>query len=42
MFWLLIIVAAVALAYIFRVQLLSRVLGQPESRIERQLKRKRD
>ena len=42
MFWLLIIVAAVALAYIFRVQLLSRILGQPESRIERQLKRKRD
>ena len=42
MFWFLIIVAAVVLAYVFRVQLLARILGQSESRVERQLKRKKD
>ncbi len=42
MFWLILIVAALVLAYRFRVPLLAKLLGQPESRIERQLKRKRD
>jgi hypothetical protein len=42
MFWifLLLVVAAVA-AYKYRVQLLSKVLGQPQSRIERQLNRRK-
>ncbi|WP_372727186.1 hypothetical protein [Nocardioides sp.] len=42
MFWLILIVAALVLAYRFRVPLLAKILGQPESRIERQLKRKQD
>jgi hypothetical protein len=38
MFWfLVIIVVAGVLAYRYRVQLLSKILGQPESRIERRL-----
>jgi hypothetical protein len=37
---LLVIVAVGAFAYTNRVKLLAKVLGQPESRIERQLKRK--
>jgi hypothetical protein len=35
------ILALCAVAYTLRVPLLARVLGQPESRIERQLGRKR-
>ena len=38
---LLLILAGGAVAYVFRVQLLAKVLGQPESRIERQLGRKK-
>jgi hypothetical protein len=34
------ILALCAVAYILRVPLLARVLGQPESRIQRQLGRK--
>jgi len=43
MLWiiLLIIVAAVV-AYRFRVPLLAKILGQPQSRIERQLKGRKD
>ena len=41
MLWFLLIVVALVLAYIFRVQLLARVLGQPESRIRGQLNRKK-
>ncbi|GAA1922397.1 hypothetical protein GCM10009737_24870 [Nocardioides lentus] len=37
MIWVLLIVAAVVAAYVFRVQLLSKVLGQPEERVRRQL-----
>lgn len=41
-FWIivLLVVAGVA-AWKFRVQLLAKVLGQPESRIERQLNRRK-
>ena len=43
MFWLiLLIVVAAVLAYRFRVPLLAKILGQPESRIERQLNRRKD
>ena len=41
MLWILLIVAAVVLAYKFRVPLLARVLGQPESRIERRLNQRK-
>lgn len=41
MLWFLLIVVALVLAYVFRVQLLARVLGQPESRIRGQLNRKK-
>ena len=41
LFVLLIIVAAAVLAWKFRVPLLARVLGQPESRIERRLEQRR-
>jgi hypothetical protein len=42
MFWifLLLVVAAIA-AYKYRVPLLAKVLGQPQSRIERQLNRRK-
>lgn len=41
MLWFLLIVVALVAAYIFRVQLLAKVLGQPESRIRGQLNRKK-
>jgi len=41
MFWFLLIVVAAVLAWKFRVQLLARVLGQPERRIERRLEQRR-
>lgn len=37
----LLIAAALVGAYVFRVQLLSKVLGQPESRIRGQLERRK-
>ena len=39
---LLAIIAAVVAAYQFRVQILAKVLGQPESRIKRQLERRKN
>ncbi len=39
--WVLLIVALLALAYVFRVQILAKVLGQSESRIDRQLNRRK-
>lgn len=41
MFWFFLIVATLVLAYVFRVQLLAKVLGQPESRIRGQLNRRK-
>jgi beta-lactamase regulating signal transducer with metallopeptidase domain len=41
MIWILLVVVALVVAYKFRVQLLARVLGQPESRIARQLEQRR-
>jgi hypothetical protein len=38
----LVIVGALVAAYVYRVQLLSKVLGQPESRVRRQLGRRKD
>lgn len=38
---LLIIIGAIVAAYRFRVQILAKVLGQPESRIQRQLERRK-
>ena len=39
MFWFLVLVIVLGvLAYRFRVPLLARILGQPQSRIERRLK----
>jgi hypothetical protein len=40
--WILLIVALLILAYVFRVQLLSKVLGQPEERVRRMLGRRKD
>jgi F0F1-type ATP synthase membrane subunit b/b' len=42
MFWFLVLVVIVlAVAYKYRVQVLAKVLGQPESRIERRLNRRK-
>jgi hypothetical protein len=41
MIWILLVVVALVVAYKFRVQLLARVLGQPESRIARQLEQRK-
>jgi hypothetical protein len=41
MLWILLVVVALVVAYKFRVQLLARVLGQPESRIARQLEQRK-
>jgi hypothetical protein len=43
MFWFLVIlVIAGVVAYKFRVQLLAKILGQPESRVERRLNQRKD
>jgi hypothetical protein len=39
MWWILLVVVVAVVVYKFRVQILARVLGQPESRIERRLNR---
>jgi len=41
MLWLLIIIGVVVLAYVYRVQLLSKVLGQDEARVRRMLERRK-
>lgn len=41
MFWFILFVVVVAVAYKYRVKLLAKVLGQPESRIERQIERRK-
>ena len=38
---LLVIVGALVAAYVFRVQLLARILGQDEARVRRQLERRK-
>lgn len=40
-FWIMVIAVAVVLAYVFRVQILSRVLGQDEARVRRMLERRK-
>ena len=42
MWFLLLVVVVGVLAWRHRVKLLAKVLGQPESRIERQIGRKKD
>ena len=43
MFWFIVLVIILAVAaYKFRVPLLAKVLGQPQSRIERRLNRRKD
>jgi hypothetical protein len=44
MFWfvVLVVVVVAVVAYRYRVPLLARLLGQSESRIRRQLERRRD
>ena len=37
----LIVVGALVAAYVFRVQILAKVLGQDEARVRRQLERKK-
>lgn len=41
MFWILLIVVAAVVAYKFRVPLLAKLLGQPQSRIERRLEQRK-
>lgn len=41
MLWLVLILAAVVAAYVFRVQILSKVLGQSEDRVRRALERRK-
>jgi len=40
-FWFVVIVVALIVAYTFRVQILSRVLGQDEARVRRMLERRK-
>jgi len=43
MLWFILLVVVVGvLAYRYRVQLLARILGQPESRVRRRLERRKD
>ena len=43
MFWIIVLLVVVAVvAYRFRVPLLAKILGQPQSRIERRLQRRKD
>ncbi len=42
MIWFILFVVLAVVAYKFRVPLLARILGQPESRIERRLNRRKD
>ena len=42
MFWILLIVVLGVVAYRYRVKIIAKVLGQPESRIQRQIGRKKD
>jgi len=42
MLWILLIVVLGVVAYRYRVKIVAKVLGQPESRIERQIGRKKD
>ena len=39
MLWFLLFVVVAVVAYKYRVKLLAKILGQPESRIERQIER---
>ena len=42
MLWILLIVILGVVAYRYRVKIVAKVLGQPESRIQRQIGRKKD
>ena len=42
MLWILLIVVLGVVAYRYRVKIIAKVLGQPESRIQRQIGRKKD
>ena len=42
MLWFLLIVVLGVVAYRYRVKIMAKVLGQPESRIQRQIGRKKD
>ncbi len=41
MWWILLILAVVAVAFYYRVPLLAKLLGQPEDRIRRSLERRK-
>lgn len=41
MLWFLLIIGVLVLGYVFRVQILAKVLGQSESRIDRQFGRRK-
>jgi hypothetical protein len=41
LFWILLIVVAAVVLYKFRVPILARILGQDESRVRRQLNRRK-
>jgi hypothetical protein len=41
LFIIIVVLAVLALGYVFRVPLLAKLLGQPEDRIRRQIGRKR-
>jgi F0F1-type ATP synthase membrane subunit b/b' len=43
MLWIILLLVVVAVvAYRFRVPLLAKILGQPQSRIERRIERRKD
>ncbi len=41
MFWILLLMALIVLAYRYRVPLLAKILGQPESRIRGRLEQRK-
>ena len=41
MLWFLLFVVVAVVAYKYRVKIMAKVLGQPESRIQRQIERKK-
>ncbi|HLR85634.1 MAG TPA: hypothetical protein VK059_11835 [Nocardioidaceae bacterium] len=41
MMWILLIIAAAVVVYVFRVQIMAKVLGQSEDRVRRALERRK-
>lgn len=42
MLWIILLVVVAVVVYRYRVPLLAKILGQPQSRVERRLNRRKD